>query len=202
MDKYYVSGCKDNGSEIETCDDSEATFWTLYERDGKGLSQGIVDLRFREDAEAVKAVYVERDALQEQVKALAAENSSLKSVVNECREYFIAGIRNTIRPTNEGYLHMICDTVALGTLATDAAIREIKAQGVDDLLAYLPPLYTARSDIGRYAAQLRAKPEGEQPCCAPSVQELKLLAAGDFTPEELWGVGGKPSCPKCSGEQP
>lgn len=112
--KYYVSGCVDNGIDIETVEDDVAEFWTLYERDAKGLSLGIVDLRFREDAEAVMAVYMERDllratiidmnavlnqkcaiddrltlelqsveaerdALQEQVKALAAENLMLKS---------------------------------------------------------------------------------------------------------------------------
>lgn len=75
MEKYYVSGCVDNGIDIETVEDDVAEFWTLYERDAKGLSQGIVDLRFREDAEAVMAVYVERDALQKQVKALAAEKN-------------------------------------------------------------------------------------------------------------------------------
>lgn len=72
MEKYYVSGCRDDGEETVTCEDSEATFWTLYARDDKGLSQGIIDLAFREDAEAAMAVYVERDALQEQVQQLAA----------------------------------------------------------------------------------------------------------------------------------
>ena len=72
MTEYYVSGCIDNGSEVETCDDSEATFWTLYERDDDGLSQGIIDCTFREDAEAAMRVYQERDNLQQQVNALAA----------------------------------------------------------------------------------------------------------------------------------
>lgn len=64
---YYVSGCQDNGSETVTCDDSEAQFWTLYIRDDAGLSQGIIDSVFREDAETAMAVYVERDALQERL---------------------------------------------------------------------------------------------------------------------------------------
>lgn len=35
-------------------------------------------------------------------------------------------------------------------------------------------------------------------CCTASPEERALLDAGDYTPEELWGVGGKPSCPKCA----
>lgn len=65
----------------------------------------------------------------EYVMGLVAENVALKSVVGECRAYFIAGIRNTIRPSNEGYLHMLCDTIEDETTTTDAAIDEIKAQG-------------------------------------------------------------------------
>lgn len=33
-------------------------------------------------------------------------------------------------------------------------------------------------------------------CCEPTADELASLAAGDYTPEELWG-GSKPTCPKC-----
>lgn len=42
----------------------------------------------------------------------------------------------------------------------------------------------------------------EPKCCAPTAEELKLLADGDYTPEELWGVGGKPSCPDCHKAKP
>lgn len=59
--------------------------------------------------------------------ALAGENVVLKSVIGECQRYFIAGIRNAIRPTNEGYLHMRCDTVADETPATDAWVNEQRA---------------------------------------------------------------------------
>lgn len=34
-------------------------------------------------------------------------------------------------------------------------------------------------------------------CCEISAEDKALLQAGDYTPEELFGVGGKPSCPKC-----
>ncbi|QBR52764.1 hypothetical protein [Erwinia sp. QL-Z3] len=84
MEKYYVSGCRDDGEETVTCEDSEATFWTLYALDDKGLSQGIIDLAFREDAEAAMAVYAERDALQEKVQKMAAENAQLKEINALC----------------------------------------------------------------------------------------------------------------------
>lgn len=67
MDKYYVSGCKGQDDDIVTCDDSEAEFWTIYQRDSMGLSQGLVDFTFMEDAEAAMKVYVERDALQQKL---------------------------------------------------------------------------------------------------------------------------------------
>lgn len=38
---------------------------------------------------------------------------------------------NRIRPTNEGYLYMICDTFADETPATDRIVAGIKADGVD-----------------------------------------------------------------------
>lgn len=77
MDKYYVSGCVDNGSEIETCDDSEATFWTLYERKENGMSHALLDCVDRLSAEAAIAVYVERDVLQQR-----AEDPRVTACVN------------------------------------------------------------------------------------------------------------------------
>nr|WP_131066554.1 hypothetical protein [Raoultella planticola] len=63
---------------------------------------------------------------------LAAENVEAKKIISECREYFIAGVMNRIRPTNEGYLHMICDTFADETPATDRIHAGIKADGVEE----------------------------------------------------------------------
>ncbi len=64
-------------------------------------------------------------------KQLAAENVEAKKIISECREYFIAGVMNRIRPTNEGYLHMICDTFADETHSTDRIVAGIKADGVE-----------------------------------------------------------------------
>ncbi|HCD2343067.1 TPA: hypothetical protein ACHFQW_005154 [Klebsiella pneumoniae] len=63
---------------------------------------------------------------------LAAENVEAKKIISECREYFIAGVMNRIRPTNEGYLHMICDTFADETPATDRIVSGFKADGVEE----------------------------------------------------------------------
>ncbi|ELF8278622.1 hypothetical protein RA891_000230 [Escherichia coli] len=71
------------------------------------------------------------DNLEGKCAELAAELSQAKSVVSECREYFIAGIMNRIRPTNEGYLHMRCDTLGDETPSHDAFLAEVRAQGVD-----------------------------------------------------------------------
>ncbi len=68
---------------------------------------------------------------------LAAENVEAKKIISECREYFIAGVMNRIRPTNEGYLHMICDTFADETPATDRIVAGIKADGVEEFAAHL-----------------------------------------------------------------
>ena len=68
---------------------------------------------------------------------LAAENVEAKKIISECREYFIAGVMNRIRPTNEGYLHMICDTFADKPPATDRIVAGIKADGVEEFAAKL-----------------------------------------------------------------
>ncbi|HEJ0131717.1 TPA: hypothetical protein SLO61_004980 [Klebsiella pneumoniae] len=68
---------------------------------------------------------------------LAAENVAAKKIISECREYFIAGVMNRIRPTNEGYLHMICDTFADETPATDRIVAGIKADGVEEFAVKL-----------------------------------------------------------------
>lgn len=68
---------------------------------------------------------------------LAAENVEAKKIISECREYFIAGVMNRIRPTNEGYLHMICDTFADETPVTDRIVAGIKADGVEEFIGLL-----------------------------------------------------------------
>ncbi|HBQ9986704.1 TPA: hypothetical protein QHX30_000779 [Klebsiella pneumoniae subsp. pneumoniae] len=75
--------------------------------------------------------------LADQNAQLAAENVEAKKIISECREYFIAGVMKRIRPTNEGYLHMICDTFADETPATDRVVAGIKADGVEEFIGLL-----------------------------------------------------------------
>lgn len=181
MEKYYVSGCRDDGEATVTCEDSEATFWTLYARDDKGLSHGIIDLAFREDAEAAMQVYImrdahfaaemvwektmmetigedgvgsvkaaierlqaERDALQEQVQQLAAENADLKSrTVKVPTKAYLRDMRcNVVRwsqvidALSDAGVSFVRDDGELivgtrDTPATDTVIREIGAKAVD-----------------------------------------------------------------------
>ena len=83
--------------------------------------------------------------LAKEFKQLAAENVEAKKIISECREYFIAGVMNRIRPTNEGYLHMICDTFADETPATDRIVAEAEAHGVEKGIAHLEKKF---SNIG------------------------------------------------------
>lgn len=38
--------------------------------------------------------------------------------------------------------------------------------------------------------------DGEE-CCRLTEEERQLLQNGDYTPEELFGIGGRKTCPKC-----
>ena len=87
---------------------------------------------FRICSISLDAVIRTGNALADQNAQLAAENVEAKKIISECREYFIAGVMNRIRPTNEGYLHMICDTLADETPATDRIVAGIKADGVEE----------------------------------------------------------------------
>ncbi|MBB3320956.1 hypothetical protein [Atlantibacter sp. RC6] len=80
-------------------------------------------------ASALDVQSARSEALTAKLNDVCAENAALKSVIGECQRYFIAGIRNAIRPTNEGYLHMRCDTVADETPNTDAWVNEQRAVG-------------------------------------------------------------------------
>ncbi len=136
MEKYYVSGVTEQDGACEMCADEMAKFWTVYVRDEQVLSQGIIDLTFREDAEAAMAVYVERDALQQQVNALAVERAAIKSafkdVHSSTEEAELYGdLKYMVEPSE---YEALADAVE-ETPATDAAIRELQAQGLDEAAA-------------------------------------------------------------------
>ncbi|PLJ70232.1 hypothetical protein [Klebsiella quasipneumoniae] len=90
---------------------------------------------FRICSISLDAVIRTGNALADKNAQLAAENMAAKKIISECREYFNAGVMNRIRPTNEGYLHMICDTFADETPATDRIVAGIKADGVEEFVS-------------------------------------------------------------------
>lgn len=65
------------------------------------------------------------------------------------------------------------------------------------------PICETCSDHGAVGNILTAEPcpdcNTQEACCKPSAEDLALLAAGDYQPEELWG-GPRPTCPKCINE--
>ncbi|UKV67732.1 hypothetical protein L6V94_22245 [Klebsiella pneumoniae] len=101
---------------------------------------------FRICSASLDAAIKTGNVLADQNAQLAAENVEAKKIISECREYFIAGVMNRIRPTNEGYLHMICDTFADETPATDRIVAGIKAEAKShDLNAFISH-YSAELD--------------------------------------------------------
>ena len=115
MSNYYVSGCVADGDDVATCDDSVAQFWTLYHRNDQGLSEGIIDCMFREDAEAAMRVYEQRDAM-------AAENVMMRIAIDHTigwQESVDAGNTESVRSLHE-----------LETPATDAYLNSVRAESI------------------------------------------------------------------------
>lgn len=134
LPKYYVSGCIEIEGTVGHAQDDEAEFYTLYERKENGLSHALMDCSDRLSAEAAMAVYVERDALQEQVQQLAAENC--------IQDIIISAIRDLARETDgvagwhlNGDLatwdEVLPELSESDTPATDTVIREIGAKAVE-----------------------------------------------------------------------
>ena len=74
---------------------------------------------------------------------------------------------------------------------------EMLRAGVDQAVgAY--PIYRAMLAAAPAAPTVKAE---QVQCCTPTAEEKAMLAAGDYTPEELWG-GPRPTCHKCIGKAP
>lgn len=90
-------------------------------------------------------------------RALAAELSAVDKIHNEAA--FITDDHYEQCPPE--VQKMIRSLAVLQIPAYDAFLAEVRAQGVEMLLDSLPPHYTARADIEKFAAQLRKdKSEG------------------------------------------
>lgn len=178
MSNYYVSGCKGQDDDIVTCDDSEAEFWTIYRRDSMGLSQGLVDFTFREDAEAAMKVYEEREALQEQLTAttnsLTNAQEALKSAGIEA-DTVQAGVMELVNRMNQVVAEnalMLADYRDIPemrrigaplTPATDAYLNAVRAEGVVMLSQLMKENGHHHHAAGAraFAAQLRAGNAGK-----------------------------------------
>ena len=97
-------------------------------------------------------------ALQEQVQALVAENSVLKNAVEQCKEFFKAWVLNRISPYNGAYLNALCAHAIEETPATDAALREIRADGAMACGVHLREWYDYQVEerAEEFAARIRA----------------------------------------------
>lgn len=133
MEKYYVSGCRDDGEETVTCDDTEATFWTLYTRDDKGLSQGIIDLAFREDAEAAMVVYVEREALQEQVQKLETAQQRIAELESE-RSVYVSHINTQANRADAAEAEIVRRDKPAGEAVSFDSLRDAVAEMTGGIL--------------------------------------------------------------------
>jgi len=125
MSNYYVSGCVADGDDVSICDDSVAQFWTLYHRNEEGLSEGIIDCMFREDAETAMRAYEERDTL-------AAENAARGEIIERLMgQYSAAGyhaVQNSLNPAQS----LLYDAMqVLKQPATDAYLNSMRAEGVE-----------------------------------------------------------------------
>lgn len=140
MSNYYVSGCIDDGESVSMCDDGAAQFWTLYHRNDDGLSEGIIDCMFREDAEAAMRVYEHRDAL-------AAENARMKKAI---KRIFPEGVADEKRGIGFSDAAKECYASAIETLATDAYLNTVRADAVQYLWD------NSLSDVGQVLAEIRA----------------------------------------------
>ncbi len=179
MEKYYVSGCIELEGTVGHVEDDTAEFFTLYEKKENGQSHALLDCVDRLSVEAAMAVYIERDALQEQVRALAAENASMKlsletqDVSDELQDL----LNDTVQLDSDSdgcqswtwvdnadkVILTILGAIKPKTPVTDAILREIRAQGAIDARNALvvagdgADIYAVLSNV---AARIRA---GEQP---------------------------------------
>jgi|GEM_PF-3951044 len=110
-----------------------------------------------------KAVTERLTALEKQRDALAAENGlAAKAVQTFCD---VVGSNTDVIAEEmgmDGAKAILAAMSATGNMpATDDYLNSVRAEGVQMLLASLPPHYTARTDIEQFAAQLRAGKDGE-----------------------------------------
>jgi hypothetical protein len=130
MSNYYVSGCVADGDDVSICEDSVAQFWTLYHRNEEGLSEGIIDCMFREDAETAMRAYEERDAL--------AANEGYKQAFYEIADILGIGARpDSPKDVFEQVIKPMLINLKKerGQLATENAALLIRLRNIIDIVS-------------------------------------------------------------------
>lgn len=128
---------------------------------------------------ALERKLAERDALIRRALFREADDGYVDAMT--AREELRAALSASAEPNQ-------CDGCRAGIPLINGAHRMGKPGGYAD---------TMSCQAGKYASAEPIQPA----CCAPTEEELALLANGDYRPEELWG-GNKPSCHKCHKAEP
>ena len=128
--------------------------------DVRSLAQLISDLATQLEVQFVRStnMAVQLANAESKCRELAAENGRCKFEISRCHQTIDEMFKHRDKWVDKEWLSAIWSTskrLMNETQATDAFLAEARAQGVEMLLSSLPPHYTARADIERFAAQLR-----------------------------------------------
>lgn len=151
MSNYYVSGCIDVNGDVSRCDDSAAQFWTLYHRNDDGLSEGIIDCVFREDAEAAMRAYEERDALEARVKQLEWDSVFIPKDIEAALAVMGVALPESKEEFNfsiNRWVQRLVDRVIRVGPELDAERNNLRAEGVDKAIAHLHKKFEGTGHIG------------------------------------------------------
>ncbi|MBZ6396585.1 MULTISPECIES: hypothetical protein [Pantoea] len=155
MSNYYVSGCVADGDDVSICDDSVAQFWTLYHRNEEGLSEGIIDCMFREDAETAMRVYEHRDALAASFDELA---KAVGWSVEQCEQTGESPMDVAVSLVNlVSELENDASTACQLEKLAGAMLNRTLDSGSKQTLAYAE----CADMVAKFANQLRAGKDGE-----------------------------------------
>jgi len=137
-------------------------------------------------------VTAERDAALGREAALREKLSTANGCLNEWRRSTLgrtllenAALQQRLTAADER-------EDALGSLVPEAELA-LKALNVAVSVYDVELADSARRGLRLIISALKPAE-----CCTVSAEDRALLEAGDYTPEELFGIGGKPSCPKCA----
>lgn len=128
--------------------------------DVRSVAQLISDLATQLEVQFVRStnMAVQLANAESKCRELAAENGQCKFEISRCHQTVDEMFKHRDKWVDKEWLSAIWSTskrLMNETPATDAFLAEVRAQGVEMLLSSLPPHYTARADIERFAAQLR-----------------------------------------------